>query len=83
MGIQKEHRKELTSAQHNERLQSELDGLHDSRKISDATFPELKGKHLRTPYGGDCWRGNSASKQHVCGMDKFLRELSDEDPIRS
>ncbi len=34
----------------NERLQSELDGLYDSHKISDATFSDLKDKHLRTPY---------------------------------
>ena len=41
----KKHRRELTSAQYNERLQSELDGLYNSRKISDATFLEFKDNH--------------------------------------
>jgi len=34
----------------NERLQSEIDGLYDSGRITDTTFAELGKKHLRTPY---------------------------------
>ena len=34
----------------NERLQAELDELHDSGDISDTTFVELGKLHLRTPY---------------------------------